>query len=105
MIIIQEEEEEEEREKFDETNKLQVVKRLLPMIVDQVCAKLIESKSIMGFKGIQYDSLNSDDQVKLECTMIDMMIKFRHTPLELGIRFLVGLYKEWMENENGHFPL
>lgn len=63
------------------------------MTMDQVCAKLVESESIMGFKDIKYDSLNNDDQVNLEGTMIDMTIKFRHTPLGLGTEFLVGLYK------------
>ena len=42
-MIVTQDEEEEERTKSDKTNKLQVVKRIPPMNVDQVCEKLIES--------------------------------------------------------------
>ena len=52
-----------------------------------------ESKNVAGFKDIHYDSLNNDDQVKLEEAMIDMMIKFRCAPLELGDGFPKDLYK------------
>lgn len=64
------------------------------MTVDQVCENIIECGNFIGLKDIIYDSLNNYDQVKLEEAMIDMMIKFRHTPLELGDGFPTRFYKQ-----------
>lgn len=54
------------------------------MTIDQVCENFKKSVGIVGFKQIKYDSLNKEDQEKFEKAMIDMMEKFKYTPIELG---------------------
>ena len=49
--------------------------RIPPMTMDQVCKKIKDKTSLAGFK---------DDKEKFERDMLDTMIKFRYTPLELG---------------------
>ena len=64
------------------------------MIIDQVCENIRNSTFIEGFKKIKYDSLNKEDQEKIEKTMMDMMIKFRYAPIELGKGIHEDLYNK-----------
>ena len=61
-----------------------IVLRQPPTILDKVCQEITELASLIGFKDINLDSLSKEDQEKLERSMIDMMIQFKSTPIELG---------------------
>lgn len=93
-LIVAQEEEEKERTKFDEIGKLQSVKVLPPMTVDQVCEQLTESENILALKNLKYDSLSNEDQDKLEETLINMLIKFTHTTMEVENGIPMGLYSK-----------
>lgn len=54
------------------------------MTINQDSKKIRESISMEAFKKINYDYFNKDDQENIKRAMMDMMIKFRYIPIELG---------------------
>ena len=52
------EEDKGEKTKFNDLRKLQIVPKLLPKSVDQVCESIRNSTIFFGFKDIDYDSLD-----------------------------------------------
>lgn len=94
VVTPDEEEEDEEETESNDLRRLKIVPRLPPMTIDCVCEKIRDSGSIEGFKNIDYDSLNKDDQEKIEKVITDMVIKFRYTPLELGEDIPKDLYNK-----------
>ena len=56
---------------------------------------------LFGFYSIKYDKLGGEDMEKVEEEVIDMMVNFKYTPIELGKLTWEELYNE-IDNKGKH---
>lgn len=94
VVMPNDEEDDVEKTKSDDLSKLQIVPRLPPMDIDQVCENIRNLAGISWFKHIKYDSLDKANKENIEQEMLDMMKKFKHTPIGLGKGILEELYNK-----------
>lgn len=62
--------------------------------MDKVCQKITKLESLTQFKDINFDSFNKEDKENIEKSLIDMMIQFKSTPIELGQGNLENLHNK-----------
>ena len=51
--------------------------------VDSICENIVKHEDLFGLKNLNFDELSSDEKIRIEEAMYDMMVQFKVTPLEL----------------------
>lgn len=93
------EEDEGERTESEDMSIFHIIPKQPTQNIDKVCDNIINLAGILGFKHVKYDSLERIDKDKVEQVVLNMMIKFKYTLVELGKEIPEELYskmdKKW----------
>lgn len=70
--------------------------------IDKLCAK-IRNGDLNDLKNVNFNKLTKDKQNKIETSVYNMMVEYKHTPLEMDSSLPKELYK--IVEEKWHFCL
>lgn len=95
VVKNNDEEEKAKRTESDDLSQFKIATHKKPQDIDEVCENIRNSVGLSGFHFIKYDALSNVDKKKVEEAMLDMMVTFKYTPIQLGKMILEDLYNKF----------